>query len=397
MGQRRDALVDRAGLLPGWVGRAGRLPVLQKAQGARVYDVDNVGFIDYTGAAGGAIVGHANQFVLDAVRKVLGAGVPGGFPTQAEVELAEGLEAFVPWAGAWFLFASHGEALHRTLAWVRRTTGKPYVLVLDGSGPELVARAGDGPARTVPAWNLERVEAALAAGGSKIGGIIVDPILSGFGVVPPPEGVLAGIGRLCRESGTLFILDELRTGFRVHRGGMAGLSGLEPDLAIYGGALSGGFPLGALAVRRGLDLREVEVLQGGAKPQPVGLAAAEAILSTLKNDAIYERLEERTVQLEEGLVALAERFGRPMTVNRLGSIFSISMSRGPVIDRESWEGADRTGYRRLTAGLHDEGVLLPVEPSSPAFVSSAHGAKDIEDTLEAFETVLLKLHQEDLP
>lgn len=397
MGQRRDALVERAGLLPGWIGRAERLPVLQKAQGARVYDVDNVGFIDYTCARGGAIVGHANQFVLDAVRKVLGTGLPAGFPTQAEVELVEGLEGFVPWAGSWFLFAGYEEALERTVAWVRQTTGKPHLLVLEGSRSEVVAAAGDGPVRRLPGWNLERLEAALAGGGSKIGGIVIDPILSGFGVVPPPEGMLSGIAELCREAGALLILDELLTGFRVHRGGMAGLLGVEPDLALYGGALGGGFPLGALALRKGMDVKESEVLQYGAKPQPAGLAAAEAVLSMLKNDAIYERLEERTAQLEEGLLALAERFGRPMTLSRIGSIFSLSMGPGKVVDAKSWESMDRNSYRRTAAGLIEEGVLLPAEPAEPAFVSSAHGAKDIEETLEAFEAVLLRLHQEDLP
>ena len=96
------------------------------------------------------------------------------------------------------------------------------------------------------------------------------------------------------------------------------------------------------------------------------LAAAEAVLSTLKNDAIYERLEERTVQLVEGLLALADRFGRPMTINRLGSVFSISMGAGAVTGKSSWEGSDREGYRRLVTGLLDEGVLFPAAPSSPA-------------------------------
>ncbi len=397
MGQRRDTLMERAGHLPGWIRRAGRLPVLQKAQGARVYDVDNVGFIDYTGAGGGAIVGHANQFVLDAVRKVLAAGTPRGFPGQAEVELGEALAGFVPWAGSWFFFANHGEAVERVVSWVRRTTEKPYLLVFDGSGSELAFKAGCGPVREVPAWDLERVEAALTAGASKIGAILVDPIQSGFGVVPAPGDVLNRIAELCRASGTLFIVDEFHTGFRIHRGGMAGLAGLEPDVAIYGGAFGGGFPLGAVALRNGLDLGDVALLEGGSGPQAMGLAAAEAVLSTLKNDAIYERLEERTVQVVEGLLALAERFGRPMTISRLGSIFSISMGADAVTDRSSWEVTNREEYRRLVAGLLDEGVLLPAEPSSPAFVSSAHGAKDIEETLEACERVFLKLHQEDLP
>jgi len=397
MGQRRNALLERAGPLPGWVRRSERFPVLQKAQGARVYDVDNIGFIDYTGAGGGAIIGHANQFVLDAVRKVLSAGVPDGFPTQGEVDLVEALETFVPWAGSWFFCASHGEAVERVASWVRRVTGRPYLVVLDGSGGELKSKTGCGPVREIPAWEVERIETALVAGASKVGAVLIDPIQSRFGVVPASGEVLERIATLCRRSGALFIMDELHTGFRVHRGGMAGLAGVEPDLAIYGGALGGGFPLGAVAVRNGLDLEQLDDLEDDAGPRAIGLAAAEAVLSTLKNDAIYERLEERTVQLEEGFLALAERFGRSMRINRFGSIFSISMGTEKVSGAGSWKGTNREEYRRVAGGLLEEGVLLPLEASSPGFVSAAHGAKDIEETLEACERVLMRLHQEDLP
>ncbi|HHQ48298.1 MAG TPA: aminotransferase class III-fold pyridoxal phosphate-dependent enzyme, partial [Acidobacteria bacterium] len=307
------------------------------------------------------------------------------------------LVAFVQWAGSWLFYSGHGEAVERVAGWVRKTTGKPYILIVEGSGEELRSKAACGPVREVPGWDLERIEAALAAGGSKVGAVILDPIQSRFGVVPASDEVLVSIAELCRSAGALLILDELYTGFRVHRGGMAGFAGLEPDLAIYGGALGGGFPLGAVAVREGLDLEHLEELEGKCGPLAASLAAAEAVLSTLKNDAIYERLEERTVQLEEGLLALAERFGRPMTFNRFGSIFSISMGGEPVSGATSWEATNREEYRRLVSGLREEGVLLPLEPSSPGFISAAHGAKDIEETLEACERVLMRLHQEDLP
>ena len=132
-------------------------------------------------------------------------------------------------------------------------------------------------------------------------------------------------------------------------------------------------------------------------PHPVSLAAAEAILSILKNDAVYERLEERTEQLVSGLLGLAERFSRPMTVNRLGSVFSVYLAEGPVVDRKGVEAADAEGYRKLAVLLREEGILVPPEPGRAAFVSSTHGAKDVEETLASCERVFAQIHQEELP
>lgn len=403
MSQRTKELLERAGLLPELTARAEEYPVAQKAQGARIYDVDNVGYIDYTGGNGAAIVGYANQFVLDAVRKVLAAGVPDGLHIPLEVEIAEVLSRFVPWASTWFLFRSHEETLRAVLRWLRRISGKPYVLVLDGGGHGHIddclsgVDSGSAPVRTVPGWDTARIEAAVTGGASKIAALIIDPLMTRFGVVPAPVGVLEEIAGICRQNGVVFVLDERVSGFRVHRGGGAAWAGVEPDVAVYSRALGAGFPIGAAAISDGLSTDPLAAESPLPVPHPVSLAAAEATLSILKNDSVYERLEERTEQLTEGMLALAERFSRPMTISRVGSVFAIAMGRQPVADRASWEATDREAYRRFARALLEEGVLLPSQPCGTAFVSSAHGAKDIEETLAACERVLLRLHQEDMP
>jgi len=375
--------------------------VASKAQGARVYDADNVGYIDYQGGGGAAIVGFANQFVLDAVRKVLGNGVPDGFHVPQEVDLAESLSGALPWVGNWWLCRTQDEAVWQLLHWARETTGKRGILMLDGGGRVRVSAGGGAeerfPIREVPGWDLKKIEAALHAKADSLAGFFVDPLMTRVGVIPAPERALSAISEMCRECGVQLFFDERISGFRIGRGGAQAWSGVTPDAAVYGAAWGGGFPIGVVGFRVGID----DPIQKGEgrmpTPHPVSLAAAEAVLSILKNETIYERLEERTAQLTSGVEALAARFSRPMTVHRVGSVFALYMTADPVTECRDLRRIEDQDYWRISEGLRKEGVLLPRQPGGVAFVSSAHGAKDIEETLAAWERVLLRLHQEDLP
>jgi glutamate-1-semialdehyde 2,1-aminomutase len=404
MSQRREELLQRAAVLPELLRRAESHPVASKAEGARIYDVDNKGYLDYTGGRGASIVGYANQYVLDAVRKVLAAGVPHGLHVPQEVELVEALSQHLPWVGSWWISRSQGEALRMVLRWARRRSGNDVLLFIDGGAPlgrrQYPIWSDDDAStvvRTVPGWDLDRIEAAVTAGASKLAAFVVDPLMTRVGVVPAPDGVLENIAAVCRDNGVLLILDERVSGFRVDRGGAAARAGITPDVAIYGGALGGGFPIGVAGFSK--ELNRPQLGEDGMLPPPhaVSLAAAEAVLSILKNDTIYERLEARTNQLVEGIHALAERFSRPISINRIGSVFGLYLSRQPVVDVNSTRASGDAAYRRIATALAEEGVLLPPEPRSPAFLSHAHAGKDVEETLTAVERVLLKLHQEDLP
>jgi glutamate-1-semialdehyde 2,1-aminomutase len=401
MGRQSDELQKRAAGLPGLRAGIERSVVVLKAQGSRVYDPDNVGYIDYLGGAGSTIVGFANPFILDAVRKVLVAGVPDGFHVPQEVDLAESLQLVLPWVANWWLCRNQDEAVWQVLNWARESTGKNQVLMLDGGAPLRIAPAGAEqrllPIYEVPGWDVDQITDVLESAVDRIAAFVVDPLMTRAGVVPPPDGALAEIAAACRRLGVLLIHDERVAGFRVHRGGTTAWTGVEPDVAVYGRALGGGFPIGVVAFRAGIE----EPIQKGEgrmpTPHPVSLAAAEAVLSILKNDTVYQRLEERTLQLVDGMLALGKRFSRPMVINRVGSVFALYMTTKPVIDRHGAEGADGTAYWRFAQALRAEGVLLPRQPGGAAFVSSAHGAKDIDETLAACETVLMQLHQEDLP
>jgi len=401
MGRQHDELMERATAVPVLRSDADRVLLAKKADGARVFDIDNVGYIDYIGACGSAIVGFANPFVLDAVRKVLAAGIPEGFHVEQEVELAETLGHFLPWVGSWWFCRSQDEAFRQVLRWASLTTGKSRFLVLDGGAPLRVGAPADlaidptNPIREVCGWDVAKIIAAVTSSSTEVAALILDPLMGQFGVVPPPDGALEEIVEACRENGVLVILDERVSGFRVHRGGAAACAGIIPDAAVYGAALGGGFPIGVAAFR---DHQEpLDGYDPMPAPYPVSLAAAEATLSILKNDSVYEHLEKRTEQLVQGLFGLAERFSQPMVINRVGSVFALYLSDNPVMDRKTLESSDGAAYRRLAVLLRNEHVLLPWEPGRAAFLSSTHGAKDVEETLEAFEKVLPRMHQKDLP
>jgi glutamate-1-semialdehyde 2,1-aminomutase len=400
MGRRQDELIEKAVSVPVLRVGSDRVLVAQKAEGPRVFDVDNAGYIDYIGAGGATIVGHANQFVLDAVRKVLAGGVPEGFHVPQEVDLAERLGRFLPWVASWWFCRSQDDAFRHVLQWARQTTGKTRFLALDGGAPlrigaptELAIDPGN-PIREVRGWDVPKILAALASGSTKLAALILDPLMGRFGVVPPPDGVLAEIAEACSDNGVLLVMDERVSGFRVHRGGACARAGIIPDVAVYGAALGGGFPIGVAA------FREVQPPLSGfdpmPTPHPVALSAADAILSILKNDAVYEHLEKRADQLVRGLIELADRFEWPLTINRVGSVFALYLTDRPVVSQRGLKASDGDGYRRFATLLRSEGVLLPREPGRAAFVSSTHGAKDIEETLAACEKVLIHLHQDDV-
>jgi glutamate-1-semialdehyde 2,1-aminomutase len=339
------------------------------------------------------------------VRKILVNGVPDGMHVPQEVELAETLGQFLPWVGSWWFCRNHDEAFRALLSWLRTTRNKKQVMVLDG-GARLTA-LDDVPYQgsqtlgvtiaEVPGWDVDEIAAAIKGAARRTAAVIIDPLMTRLGLIPPPPGALAQIAETCRRHKVALVFDERVTGFRVDRGGTAAWTEVEPDVAVFGGALGGGFPIGVVAFARAEQVTPWSSGAGLPVPHPVSLAAAEAVLSILKNATTYERLEGRAEQLVEGITALAERFNRPLTVNRVGSAFALYMTAGPVVGAGTARQGDRLAYRRIVEALLGEGVLMPADPCTTAFVSNAHGAKDIDETLAAVERVLMRFHQEDLP
>jgi glutamate-1-semialdehyde 2,1-aminomutase len=416
MGQRAEEILAQARAVAPLAARRGEDGLLlAKAQGCRVFDADNVAYVDLQGGGGSNLLGYGNQYVLDAVRKASTLGLGSGFHATAEVELGEALREMLPAYGPWVLTSSEVLAWELALRWCRRDTGRNRVIVLDGNrrgAVEAFQVAAAGPhghsqplvagvpaelarlVRVVPWGNLEALDAALSEIGVDVAAVVVDPIASQFGVVPPKPDYLAGLVDRARAAGARVVLDETLTGFRLARGGAAEVYGISADVVVFGGALGGGMSqLGAVTWASALGATIGDDLP--APPQPIAVLAASATLSVLRNDAVHQRLEERGAQLQAGVEALAERFGRHLRCNRVGSIFTCFFSRQALTDGKSFARVDQPTWTRFARGAREAGVLLPSRSPSAAFLSHAHGVKDVEHALLGMEQALRRMQKED--
>jgi glutamate-1-semialdehyde 2,1-aminomutase len=416
MGQRGDELLALARQGAPLAGRRGEDSLLlAKAQGCRVYDADNVAYLDLMGGAGANLLGYGNQYLLDAVRRASTMGLNAGFHAAAEVELVELLSEQLPSYSPWTITPSEGEAWELALRWCRRDTGRRQLVIFDGnrrgaveafhvtaSGPLGVSQplvAGILPelarmVRVVPWGDVEAFSSVLAEVGGDTAAVVLDPIAAQFGVIRPSPQFLRTVSEGTRDAGARLVLDETLTGFRLARGGAGEAFGITPDVAVFGGALGGGVSrMGAVAWARSSGATSGDELPG--PPPPISILAASATLSVLRNETVHQRLEERGAQLQAGVDALAERYTRPLRCARVGSIFALTFSRLPIVDGNSFARVDQESWGRFVRGCREAGVLLPGRSPAASFLSHAHGDKDIEQALAGMETALKRMQKED--
>jgi glutamate-1-semialdehyde 2,1-aminomutase len=248
---------------------------------------------------------------------------------------------------------------------------------------------------TLPFNDLDAAEQLFAGEGARIAAVIVEPVVGNMGVLIPREGYLHGLQRLCREHGALFILDEVMTGFRLSLGGAQGLFGLQPDLTTLGKVVGGGLPVGVYGGRREVMAHiapEGPVYQAGTlSGNPLAMAAGAACLRSLSAPRVYARLEETSRAIAEGLEVEARRAGVALTINRVGSMWTGFFTSEPVYDYGSAKRSDPARFGRFFHGLLDAGVYLPPSQFEAAFVSLAHGGKEVAHTLDAVRRIFQRL------
>lgn len=423
---RSAALFERAQRgIPGGVNSpvrafkaVGGTPVfIDRARGARVWDVDGNEYIDHVLSWGPLILGHAAPEVVAAVQTAATRGTSYGAPTEGEIELAELISRAMPSIELARLVNSGTEATMTAIRVARAATERDKILKFEGCyhghADGLLSRAGSGPLTlgapdspgvpagaavntlTAPFNDLTAVEAVLTANPRQVAAIIVEPVPGNMGVVLPEPGFLAGLRRLATSHGALLIFDEVITGFRVGWGGAQGHFGVTPDLTCLGKIIGGGLPVGAYGGRRdvmALMAPSGPVYQAGTlSGNPLAVAAGLATLRALERPETYPRLEALATRLTDGIGQAAREAGAPLQTNRLGSMLTSFFTDAPVRDYASAKTADTRRYAAFHRAMLDRGVYLAPSQFEAAFVSLAHTEADIDAAVDAADSALRQI------
>ena len=379
-------------------------------RGARITDVDGRDYIDYVLSWGPLILGHAHPVVLEAIRDQVGKGTGYGAPTPLEVELAELILEGFPDMEMVRMTSSGTEAVMTALRLARAFTGRDRIIKFTGCyhghTDSMLVKAGSGVATlgipgspgvpeglaeltmTLPYNDPGSVTAAFAKHGAEIAAVIVEPVAGNMGVVPPRPGFLRQLRELTTAAGSLLIFDEVITGFRLAWGGYQGMIGIAPDLTCLGKIIGGGLPVGAVAGKRAImeNLAPLgPVYQAGTlSGNPLAMAAGLATLLLLRESmGAYEVLDRNAFSLCAEMKELFDRRGIPTTINRVGSMFTVFFTPGPVHDWITAGSADTELFGRFFQGMLREGINPPPSQFEAWFFSLAHGLEEMEKTLEA--------------
>jgi glutamate-1-semialdehyde 2,1-aminomutase len=399
--------------LPGGVNSNVRLVAprrfFARAEGAYLWDVDGNDYVDYLLGQGPAFLGHAESRVNDAVAAASRLGMVFGAQHPLEVEAAELFCETVGWPEMVRFAVSGTEAVQAALRLARATTGRNVVVHFDGQyhgwlDNVLVSANGDfrAAAKTlgqdpnafsnvlVLPWNdVAALCDTFATRGEEIACVVAEPMMCNSGAILPDEGFLEKLREVCDRSGAILIFDEVISGFRLAAGGAAETFGVRPDLATYGKALAGGWPVAAIAGRSDLMDRfgDGDVVHAGTfNGSTMACAAVIATLQLLRDDPPYERISVHGAALIAGMLELAETHGIPLHVQGLPCAFHASLADHPAAIRtlDDLLATDQAAYARLAATLADHGVW--VAGRGIWYVSAAHGPSELDVALARIDT-----------
>jgi glutamate-1-semialdehyde 2,1-aminomutase len=414
---RTAMLIERAErLFPGGVNSpvrafrsVGRPPImLERGEGPYVWDTDGRRYIDYIGAWGPAILGHADPAVVAAVVAAARNGFALGATNPLEVELGEAIRAALPSMERLRFTSSGTEAVMSALRLGRAATGRTLLLKFAGGYhghiDGLLVEAGSGVATqaipgsagvpdataaqtlVLPYNDPSSVTLAFAEHPGQIAVVIVEPVAANVGVIAPAADFLEHLRETTRADGALLIFDEVITGFRIGPGGAQARFGIRPDLTTLGKIIGGGMPIGAYGGRA--DLMELiapvgPVYQAGTLAgHPLSMAAGIATLAALTPDR-YLALDEAAARLALSLAAAAADASRDVAISRVGSLLTVFFRPTAPLDGAEALTSDRAAYARFFGAMLDRGILLPPSQFEAWFISMAHGPVELEATVDA--------------
>jgi glutamate-1-semialdehyde 2,1-aminomutase len=381
---------------------------VSRAKGSHLWDVDGKEYIDYVGTWGPAILGHAPEVVVEAVREAALHGLSFGIPNPSEVELARLIVQWVPSVQKVRMVNSGTEATMSCVRLARGFTRREVIVKFEGCYhghvDSLLVKAGSGalthghpdsagvPAAlaaltvTLPFNDLAAVEAIFEREGTQIAGVILEPVPANAGLYFPRPGFLEHLRELCTRHGALLIFDEVMTGFRLGKGGFQERCGVSPDLTAFGKVMGGGLPIGAFGGRAEIMDQlspDGPVYQAGTlSGNPLAMAAGLAQLRELERTGGYARLEEIGRQMEDGMRDLLGTLALPLTFHRIGSMFCLYFTAGPVWSLADARKSDLEAFRRFFHGCLEDGIYFAPSPFEAGFLCLMHTKPDLERTLD---------------
>ncbi len=381
---------------------------IRGGNGCFIEDVDGNKYIDYVLSYGALIHGHANRKILTRVREAMEKGTTFGAPTEDELLLAEEICRAFPSIEKVRLVNSGTEATMSVIRLAKAYTKKKFIVKFDGCYhghvDQLLVKAGSGVAtlgipssegvdleiasRTISARynDINQIYTIFSSHPDDIAAVIIEPVAGNMGVVPAEKEFLKTIRELCDKHNSLLIFDEVITGFRVSRGGAQELYKIKPDMTCLGKVIGGGFPVGAFGGRddvMNMVAPEGPVYQAGTlSGNPVACAAGLETLSLLKEEQ-YRLMETISSELVRGVIKEAEYSRLPLTVNRVGSMFSFFFTSQPVKNFEDLQMSDKDKFVQFHRLMLERGVYLPPSPYESYFLSTAHTKDSVRKTLTA--------------
>ena len=422
MSQRNQQLFERAQRhIPGGVNSpvrafrsVGGIPrFIAKGKGARITDADGKTYLDYVGSWGPLILGHAHPDVVKAVQEAAADGLSFGAPTEREVEMADLLCEMLPSLDMVRLVSSGTEATMSAIRLARGHTGRDVLIKFEGCyhghSDSLLVKAGSGlltfgnpSSGGVPAdlaqhtmvldYNdVGQLEAAFAEHGERIAAVIVEPVAGNMNLIAPQQAFLDAMRALCTKHGAVLIFDEVMTGFRVGPQCAQGYYGITPDLTTLGKVIGGGMPVGAFGGKREIMEKVAPlgpVYQAGTlSGNPVAVAAGLATLRLIQAPGFHDALAASTRALCDGLVAAANRHGITFSAQSVGGMFGLYFRASRPNSYAEVMECDKDAFNRFFHAMLDAGHYLAPSAFEAGFVSAAHSADDIADTVAAAEAI----------
>jgi glutamate-1-semialdehyde 2,1-aminomutase len=423
MAAERSAEILRrsSGIFPGGVnspvrafrGVGGDPVVAARGEGARIWDENGREYIDYVLSWGPLVLGHAHPMVLDALDAAMRNGTSFGMPTKLELDLGELIRERMPHVEMLRFVSSGTEATMSAIRVARAFTGRDAIIKFDGCyhghADSFLVRAGSGVATlglpnspgvpaalaaltlTAPFNDLESTRELARSANGGIAAIIVEPVVGNSGFIPPVSGFLQGLREIADETGALLVFDEVMTGFRIAPAGAHERFGVTADLTTLGKVIGGGLPAAAYGGRREIMERIAPVgpvyQAGTLSGNPLAMAAGYATMTALTRE-LHNKIARRTETLTRGLVEIAARLGVPFTAASAGSMWGFFFHEGPVNDFESAKKSDVELFKRFFHAALDRGIYLAPSAFEAAFVSAAHGDREVTETLNRLEDAM---------